>query len=202
MKRNQIVAIAALLMSLSACGGGSESKIMPAVETLRLDVAKSDLAAAKVDESDIEVLGGGALGVVVDANWTVCDQEPGAGLALRKKVRLTVARDCGATDAISPTAATPTPSEVPATSAEPTEAPDSDTFVVPKLVGEVLQDAQDKLQSLGSYYLQQDDAKDLGRFAFIDSNWKVCSQKPTAGKRISTSDLVTLRSVKLNENCP
>jgi len=49
--------------------------------------------------------------------------------------------------------------------------------------------------------IDQEDFKGLGRFQLIDSNWKVCSQSPSAGKRISTSAVVTLSSVKLSEKC-
>jgi hypothetical protein len=64
-----------------------------------------------------------------------------------------------------------------------------------------LQFAQDLLQSKGSYLIDQEDFKGLGRFQLIDSNWKVCSQSPSAGKRVSASAVVTLSSVKLSEKC-
>jgi hypothetical protein len=76
-----------------------------------------------------------------------------------------------------------------------------ETFVMPNLVGMNLQLAQDLLQSKGSYLVDQEDFKGLGRFQLIDSNWKVCSQSPTSGKKILTSSLVTLSSVKLSERC-
>jgi hypothetical protein len=65
-----------------------------------------------------------------------------------------------------------------------------------------LQDAQDKLQTLGSYIMDQQDASGLERLQMLDANWKVCSQKPKAGSAVAESDLVTLASVKLNEDCP
>lgn len=112
----------------------------------------------------------------------------------------------------------PTPDvTTPPVSTEPVEdapieaTPDSDdweetahpeTFKMPKLVGKNLQLAQDKLQSLGSWVLDQEDASGLDRFQILDSNWKVCSQKPKAGKVVSVNTVVVLKSVKLDEKCP
>lgn len=83
-----------------------------------------------------------------------------------------------------------------------TETPVAETFFkMPKVVGMNLQLAQDLLQSLGSYGLLQEDSKGLNRFQVLDSNWKVCKQSPSPGKKVSTSVIVTLSSVKLTERC-
>lgn len=74
-------------------------------------------------------------------------------------------------------------------------------FVMPRVVGMNLQLAQDLLQSKGSYGLFQEDHKGLNRFQVLDSNWKVCKQSPAPGKKVSTSNIVTLSSVKLTERC-
>ena len=74
--------------------------------------------------------------------------------------------------------------------------------VMPSVVGMVLQDAQDLLQSQGSYLMDQVDASGAGRIQFFDTNWRVCSQEPSAGSPLSSMDVVTLRSVKLDESCP
>ena len=74
-------------------------------------------------------------------------------------------------------------------------------FIMPKVVGMNLQLAQDLLQSKGSYIMDQEDFKGLGRFQLVDSNWKVCTQSPSAGKKVPISTLVTLASVKLTERC-
>ena len=84
---------------------------------------------------------------------------------------------------------------------EATKSPAPEYFVMPNVVGMNLQLAQDLLQSKGSYLIDQEDFKGLGRFQLIDSNWKVCSQSPSAGKKSLTSTLVTLSSVKLSEKC-
>lgn len=82
-----------------------------------------------------------------------------------------------------------------------TKSSSPETFIMPNVIGMNLQLAQDLLQSKGSYLVDQEDFKGLGRFQLIDSNWKVCSQAPAAGKRVLTSTLVTLSSVKLSERC-
>lgn len=74
--------------------------------------------------------------------------------------------------------------------------------VMPSVVGMVLQDAQDLLQSQGSYLMDQIDATGGGRYQFFDSNWKVCSQEPSAGAPLASSDVVKLNTVKLDESCP
>ncbi len=71
----------------------------------------------------------------------------------------------------------PEPSEPAATPALP------ETFTMPDVVGANLQDAQDLLQSLGSYAMDQQDASGLGRVQVLDRNWKVCSQDRRRGRR-------------------
>ena len=73
---------------------------------------------------------------------------------------------------------------------------------MPKVVGKVLQTAQDQLQSLGSYVMDQEDSLGYGRMQLIDSNWKVCSQKPKAGAEIPVTTTVLIGAVKLEEDCP
>jgi len=196
--------LAALLLSplfiLSACGGGEGSDLMPAVEGKRLDIAQSDLEKAGVAEDEIEVIGGGTLGVIDASNWDVCDQEPAAGEQRSGAVRLTVDRSCDSGDSLTEDGAASTSPSPEETTEAPAEEPE--TFKMPKLVGQNLQDAQDRLQSRGSYVLQQDDATGLERFQVLDSNWKVCSQKPKAGKRVPVDRLVVLGAVKLDESCP
>ena len=78
----------------------------------------------------------------------------------------------------------------------------NDKFRMPKVVGMVLQDAQDVLQSRGSYLLDQEDASGRGRWQLLDSGWKVCAQKPRPGASVPLETIVTLWSVKLSERCP
>jgi len=73
---------------------------------------------------------------------------------------------------------------------------------MPAVVGVNLQLAQDSLQKLGSYAIDQTDAAGLDRFQVNDSNWTVCSQVPEAGAVVDVSTMVTLSAVKLAETCP
>lgn len=101
------------------------------------------------------------------------------------------------------------PGQAPAGDGAPQVTPDGGqppqgraTFTMPQLVGMTLQDAQDHLQGLGSYWLHQRDATGQNRLLINDRNWQVCSQSPAAGAQASASTLVELSSVKRDESCP
>lgn len=105
----------AIALPLAGCAE-EEPASMPDVVGKRLDVAKSDVERAGFDD-EIEVLGGGTFGVVVESNWTVCSQEPASGAAVSSAPRLVVDRECKA-------APEPTPSETsPEESADPVLEP-------------------------------------------------------------------------------
>jgi hypothetical protein len=93
---------------------------------------------------------------------------------------------------------------VPTTPADPlpTTTAASTFFTMPNLVGENLQLGQDKLQALGSYLMDQQDAAGLSRLQVNDSNWKVCKQSPAPGTKAPTETVVVLSAVKLAEQCP
>ncbi|MFC8921966.1 hypothetical protein [Cellulosimicrobium sp. NPDC057127] len=76
------------------------------------------------------------------------------------------------------------------------------TFEMPSVVGHNLQDAQDLLQTLDSFVMDQVDATGLERLAVNDSNWTVCAQDPVPGTVVPISTVVTLSAVKLDEVCP
>ena len=101
-----------------------------------------------------------------------------------------------------PTESTPAPSESSVEPEEPLESAVAETFVMPKVTGLVLQDAQDLLQTLGSYLMDQQDASGLERLQIDDSNWKVCAQAPKAGSKVPIETIVVLKAVKLRESCP
>lgn len=188
-----------LIVSLAvvACGGGSsdESVPMPALESKRLDVALSDLKAQGIDEDRVEVIGGGAFGVIDETNWTVCSQEPAIGESTEDKIRLVVDRSCEDDDVAE--------NSEPTDDVAKTEQDEKvDTFTMPDLIGMVLQDAQDKLQGEGSYLMQQVDATGMHRPKLLDSNWRVCAQTPNAGETTPIDAVVRLEAVKLDENCP
>jgi beta-lactam-binding protein with PASTA domain len=199
----------------------NEDVVMPDVMTKRLDVALSDLERAGV-EDEAELLGGGTFGVIDESNWYVCEQEPTAGGVVGSIPRLTVDRSCD-------TGNKPKGNESE-TETEPEAKPDKDsdeggsgntreprsrdrdergggnanvvdTFVMPVLVGMNLQDAQDRLQASGSYFLTQTDGTGLGRFQVLDSGWKVCGQLPAAGSTTALSTIVELIAVKVDESC-
>jgi hypothetical protein len=77
-----------------------------------------------------------------------------------------------------------------------------DSFTMPDVVGLDLQSAQDQLQALGSYRMDQRDATGKGRTQVEDDNWRVCSQRPAAGRTVPARTLVLLKSVPLEERCP
>lgn len=88
--RYLLPATAALLLALLAGGCGGEAKRVPDVDGKRLDVAQEILDDAGLG---YEVIGGGALGVLVRSNWEVCEQRPPAGRRA-ESVDLVVARSC------------------------------------------------------------------------------------------------------------
>jgi PASTA domain len=98
MRAIRLALSAVLVLGLAACGSkqstGSKQTIMPNVTGKRLDVAKSDIKRAGFADK-VEVLGGGALGVIDAASWQVCDQLPAAGEVVTAAPRLTVDRSCG-----------------------------------------------------------------------------------------------------------
>jgi hypothetical protein len=117
------IVLLVIALGLTGCGPGKQVT-MPAVRGEKLDAAKSDIKGAGY-KKDVDVQGGGLLGVVIESNWEVCDQSPAAGESLTTTPRLEVARHCGSSpDAPSPeltaTAATPTPT---AEVARPSSAP-------------------------------------------------------------------------------
>lgn len=104
----------------------------------------------------------------------------------------------------TPQSSSPAPVDSPSESAMPTVEDSSaaeETFKMPKVVGMVLQDAQDLLQSMDSYVMDQQDAL-YDRLQIDDSNWRVCSQSPKPGAVVPVSTVVVLKSVKLREKCP
>ena len=66
---------------------------MPSVVGQSLELAKSDIERAGFTD-DVEVVGGGILGVLDESNWEVCEQEPAAGQVVTSAPRLVVDRSC------------------------------------------------------------------------------------------------------------
>lgn len=108
-----------------------------------------------------------------------------------------------------PTETQPTPeASAAAVNAEvaPSAASDQVDFVMPSFIDVNLQEAQDRVQTLGIFFSVSHDL--LGaRSQLIDSNWKVCTQTPAAGTLIkgSAADYegkFDFGAVKLTESCP
>lgn len=101
----------------------------------------------------------------------------------------------------APTTASPTTS-APAPVAAAT-TPAGVDFPMPDLTGQVLQDAQDAMQSLGVVFSTSHDA--LGtRMQVLDRDWKVCDQNVPAGQQVTgnVEGQIDFGVVKLSETCP
>ena len=77
---------------------------MPDVVGESLEVALNDIEGAGVDD-EVEILGGGVLGIVDESNWQVCEQLPPAGDEVTDVPRLTVDRECEALAEAAPSTA-------------------------------------------------------------------------------------------------
>lgn len=75
----------------------------------------------------------------------------------------------------------------------------SGTITVPSEIGKNHQAAQDDMQAHGLYNLSEEDATGQGRMLILDRNWKVVSQSPAAGTKVSEDATVTLRSKKYTD---
>lgn len=116
--RSLLLILAALtFVGLTGCES-EKAATMPDVSGRRLDVALSDLERAGV-QGDPEIVGGGTFGVVVESNWTVCEQLPPAGQAVKNGPRLVVERSCE--ESAPTTAETKEQAGPPETSVAPAE---------------------------------------------------------------------------------
>lgn len=107
------------------------------------------------------------------------------------------------------TAATTTTSSTTASSTtrpSPTTAAPSGvraaTIVVPNMVGEDLQLAQDTMQARGLYALRSHDATGQDRRQVLDRNWTVCTQNPQAGSMVDPLHVIDFGVVRDEERCP
>ena len=133
----------------------------------RLDVAEDALDDLGIDYEEI---GGGTFGVVDASNWTVCAQDPEAGVETTS-VELVVAR----------------PGECDASTQGDS---DGSTDSIPKLAGVRLDVAEDQLEDLGI-------ASEIiggGTFGVLDHTaWEVCSTRPRAGQSAQVVKLIVDR---------
>ncbi|MCZ2839935.1 hypothetical protein [Modestobacter sp. VKM Ac-2985] len=117
-----------------------------------------------------------------------------------------------ATVTVTKEAPAPAPAPVPTTVSPttPAEAPVAPAttaavvdFPMPDMTGQVLQDAQDAMQTLGVMYSTSHDA--LGsRMQVLDRDWLVCDQNIPAGQQVTgeVEGQIDFGVVKLSESCP
>ena len=77
------------------------------------------------------------------------------------------------------------------------------SFRMPDMRGQVLQDAQDALQTQGVFYSTSHDLRGV-RHQVLDRDWKVCSQNVPAGQQVTgnAEGTIDFGVVKLSETCP
>lgn len=86
---------------------------------------------------------------------------------------------------------------------EPTRT--TEQWEMPDLVGETLQDAQDRIQDLTDGAVLITVSHDLtgqDRNQVLDQNWRVCTQNIAPGASLTTESEVDFGVVKLEESCP
>lgn len=130
MRTARWLAVFLLMAGLLGCGSDEAEAApkMPDVIGSRLDVAKNDIERAGFDEK-VEVLGGGAFGIVDESNWVVCEQLPAKGEAIEDSPRLTVDRSCG--DDADDDAAGPADATSTSTTAKPADTSSPSTTEQP-----------------------------------------------------------------------
>ncbi|MEK8170581.1 hypothetical protein NKH77_16175 [Streptomyces sp. M19] len=70
---------------------------------------------------------------------------------------------------------------------------------LPDFIGQSVATARKRLDPL--IPLDARDASGRGRYLLVETDWEVCDQRPEAGT-VLTDRPVTLRAVKLGEDCP
>jgi hypothetical protein len=120
---------------------------------------------------------------ILDRDWKVCSQNVKAGSTASTDTRL----DFGAVklDETCP--------------AKDQSAPAQAGGKMPDFKGKSVNTARDALDSSTS--ITVNDASGDGRYVLVESNWQVCSQKPSAGTKLSGQP-VEFSVVKFGESCP
>lgn len=112
----------------------------PSVTGLRLDIALSDFDALGVGEGDIEIVGGGTLGILDESNWVICEQQPAANAPLEEPFRFIVDRTCPETNAASEDNSAVEEEADPMVTEETLDAepvPDSPTIFTASVLGDI-----------------------------------------------------------------
>lgn len=152
--------------------------VVPDVVGRRLTAATSVLAAAGLRTVDPVDASGQDRVVINPANWVVRAQTPAAGARVPPTATITL-RVRKPTDGAGSTSVS--------------------AGVVPDVVCQDLQAAQDTLQAAGFYNLRSEYATGHGRHQVIDRNWVVVAQSARAGSTPPVAARIVLRAVKLGE---
>ena len=87
-----------------------------------------------------------------------------------------------------------------------TPGSDDMSWVMPDLIGQNLQDAQDAIQALtgnGVFFSGSTDLTGQGRNQVLDRNWQVCTSTPAPGEALSNGTSVEFGVVRIDgESCP
>jgi hypothetical protein len=116
--------------------------------------------------------------------------------------------DTGTTTGTTATTATIETTErtvVDPSPAAPPQADSTQQWVMPDLVGAVLQQAQDQMQALTgnpAFFTSSHDLGGQDRSQVLDANWKVCSQNVAPGAPVASDTTIDFGVVKLEESCP
>ena len=92
--------------------------------------------------------------------------------------------------------ASPTESEA----SEVVPAPEPDVVVVPDMVGQNYQDAQDVWRASGLVVVPADDATGANRLAVLDSNWYVVAQTPSGGTEVEPESTIQASIKKYSDD--
>ncbi|WP_445397150.1 PASTA domain-containing protein [Streptomyces sp. LE64] len=169
------------LTALSGCGAAEEETAkLPDLTGKGLQYAQDEAREAgfrRLESHD--ALGRGRL-QAMDRNWKVCGQTPKPGThPTRTKVdfaAVKLAERCPGEDG----------------------APPRTEDALPDFVGTSVRAARQSLDSSTS--LSVKDATGEGRKVIVESNWKVCAQRPKAGTPF-TGQPIALDAVKYGERC-
>ncbi|WP_377645134.1 PASTA domain-containing protein [Oryzobacter terrae] len=194
------IGISLATMTVFILGGCSSEAphAMPDVVGKTLDLAKSDVKRAGI-EDDVEVLGGGMLGILVESNWTVCGQEPATGSPVSDPPRLTVDRGCEGEGGES---VEPEPTPAPETTAQEPEAepePEASPYAGPKY-DVVVVDADQGPAGLNQYWVHTG-RLDYATTAYRNQVKRIIEDIAlTEGSNRFFAEIVTERDIALAES--
>jgi hypothetical protein len=123
-------------------------------------------------------------------------------------IAVLAAAGCGNTapaELTTATAAPPARTGAPNDEPAPTEEAGAQQWAMPDLVGSVLQDAQDQIQSLTGdavYITKSHDLSGEDRSQVLDANWTVCTQSIPPGAAVTPTSGIDFGVVKVGEACP